>query len=726
MPFSAATCLTYTGTTTLGNTLDVYVDSDSYTSLFTTVSLIDITTNCPYYFLNVPDGTHNIKLFDPESCCYCIIPVQSSDLCTTCNLNFDTYSATTIGQIVAGYITGSCEENITDYIVSWYETSDPLTPVFTSGYGTEFEPYLYPHPLTGTSSVLVPSGTYEAIIDKIIINGITFSQTSGEGLIPANLDCLPTFIVDALKCNNGNSSNLPQYEHRFQFSEATGGVLPQPLSTTFELSANTNFFVWKFRGFTVPDEIKLTLIGSSYAEPIILEYWDVGSGLVGNNFNINTFPKSADTSAYFAKITCLTGMTINNGDNILIEVIPSTTTTQTNWDFYCGCSDEFNCDFCEPSSATTVSGTTSWQLPIIGSTITGITGACDVININFSLSGCTTSAANNYDLLKYANVTNFFVWDLDGVIQRFTGNLFLSNRTCFQSTSSNNTTICDNNGSTITYEKSSNLFRVTSNSATTISGIYNDYLTYVIPHISFAFQNDPTNIAYYRYFELQYPNSTGITPCGDGTTQRLLQFHQSSIVTTGNTGSDFFIEFTMPLMTYGLTGYTTCDLNCESTALSITNQINNYVTSPSFNYTGTTTVGSKYTRTVRRFIRLSENNAPNSATTIQSFVSLSNFQNVTVPASGVSYTLLPSLSGEACTTILDNFYDTNGVYPNNQSFFKYYARYRVELFDPLDYQNFRIFADEISLSGEVNTSIRTLVYEFSGGTVTFSNPEYII
>jgi hypothetical protein len=623
MPFSAATCLTYTGTTTLGDTLDVYVDSDSYASLFTTVSLIDITTNCPYYFLNVPDGTNNIKLFDPESCCYCIIPVQSSDLCTTCDLNFDTYSATTIGQIVAGHITGSCEENITDYIVSWYETSDPLTPVFTSGFGTEFEPYLYPHPLTGTSSVLVPSGTYEAIINKIIINGITFSQTSGEGLIPANLDCLPTFIVDALKCNNGNSSDLPQYEHRFQFSEATGGVLPQPLSTTFELSANTNFFVWKFKGFTVPDEIKLTLIGSSYAEPIILEYWDVGSDLATSNFNINTFPKSADTSFYLAKITCLTGMTINNGDNILIEVTPSKTTTQTNWDFYCGCLDEFNCDFCEPSSATTVSGTTSWQLPIIGSTITGITGTCDVININFSLSGCTTSDADNYGLLEYANVGNGGVWDADGVILKSTGNMYLNNRTCGQSTPYFRTNICDNNGSTITYEKSSNLFRITSDNATTINEIYNDYLTNVFPRIS-VFSGDPTNIEYYKYFQLQYPNSTGITPCGDGTTLRLLQFHQSSIVTTGNTGPDFFIEFTMPLMTDGLTGYTTCDLNCESNASSITTSTNSYVTSPLFNYTGTTTVGAKYTNTVRRFTELTENNTPRSAAWITSLVSLSS------------------------------------------------------------------------------------------------------
>lgn len=728
MPFSAATCLTYTGTTILGSTLQVYVDSDSYSSLFTTVSLNDITTNCPYYFLNVPDGTNNIKLFDPVSCCYCIIPVQSNDLCTTCELNFDSYSATTVGLIVAGNLTGSCEENITDYIVSWYEIGDPLNPVFTSGYGTEFQPYLYTHPLTGTSSVLVPSGTYEPIIDKVVISGITFSQTGGTGTIPANLDCLPSFIVEALTCDNGTTSDLPQYAHRFTFSGATAGTLPEPLSTTFELSAGTNFFVWKFRGFSIPDELKMTFVGSSYSDPIVLEYWTVGDSLTSSNFNINNFPKSADTALFLQKITCLTGLTVNNGDNILIEIIPSTATTQTNWDFYCGCLDEFNCDYCDPWTANTVSATTSYQLPIIGSTISAQTGTCDTIRIYCSLSGCPTSITSGTNLSNYVNIGNSStVTDLDGIIPRNTALLYLSNTVCANQIVVNNTPpLCSNNGSTIKYEKSPNLFKVTSDNLSTISTFYNEYLSDVVPNIS-PFSSDTTNIGFYRYFTIQYPDSTGLTPCGDGTVAKTILLHQSSIVTTGTSGLDYYIDFTMPSITYGLTGYSSCDLNCTGNAATIVTNVNNYTTGSSFNYTGTTTVGSLYSNPIRQVINLNSSNTPITAGTIQSLITLNNYLNVTVPSSGASYTLLPSFSGEACTNILDNFWvSSGGPYPNSVQFWKYYAYYGVYLFDPLDFQNFRIYAPEISSNGVLNSSIQTLVYEFSGGTVTYSNPEYII
>lgn len=728
MPFSAATCLTYTGTTTLGNTIEVYVDSDSYGSLFTTVSLTDITTNCPYYFLNVPDGTNNIKLLDPVSCCYCIIPVQSNDLCTTCDLNFNTYSATTVGQIVAGNITGSCDANITDYLISWYEVGDPINPVFTSGKGSEFAPYLYTHPLTGTSSVLVPSGTYEPIIDKVIVNGLTFSQTGGTGTIPANLDCLPSFTVNALTCDNGTTSNLPQYEHRFTFSGATAGVLPEPLSTTFELSAGTNFFAWRFRGFAVPDKLKLTFVGSSYSDSIILEYWEVGDGLVGNNFNINTFPKSADTSVFLHKVTCLSGLTVNNGDNILIEVIPSTATTQTNWDFYCGCLDEFNCDFCEPWTANTVSGTTSYQLPIIGSSITGITGSCNTIRFFCSLSGCLTSDIIQTSLYKYVDLaTGNPPYSNNGILTNSTINMYLSNRQCENRYSYYSVPqICSNNGSIITYKKEPNLFTITSNSLSTISAVYNDYLSNILTRIS-PFSGDPTNINYYSTFEIRYPASTGLTPCGDGTIQRQIVLHQSSVVTTGTTGSDYYIEFTMPSITYGLTGYTSCDINCTSNPTAFVNTVNNHATGSTFNYTGTTNVGSIYTNTMFNFLYIFVKTTPVTANTISSFVTLNQFQNVTVPASGVSYTLLPSLSGETCPDILNNYYPSSGPsYPNSVSFSKFYFSYVFTLFDPLDFKNFRIFANAISSNGLSNGGIKTLVYEFSGGTVTYSNPEYII
>lgn len=724
MPFSAATCLTYTGTTTLGSTLEVYVDSDSYASLFTTVSLNDITTNCPYYFLNVPDGTNNIKLFDPVSCCYCIIPVQSNDLCTTCELNFNTYSATTIGQIVAGNLTGSCEENITDYIVYWYESGDPLNPVFTSGYGTEFQPYDYIHPLTGSSSVLVPSGIYEPIIDKVVISGITFSQTGGTGTIPANLDCLPTFTVEALTCINGNgSSDLPQYEHKFEFSATTGGGLPIPLNTTFELSAGTKYFPFKFRGFAVPDKLKLTLVSSSYSEPIVLDYWVVGDNLSGNNGIPSAFPKSADTSGFFSKVVCLTGFTINNGDNILIEVTPSTANTQTSWTYYCGCLDEVNCFECDPPSGTTVSGNTSYQYPISASTI-GITATtCDRVNISFRIvQTCDYSLFTASTEYNYMNASGSGIINGSSTLAQFS-NLYLSNTSCgFQYTGSTPTISCVNYGpgTTITYEKSVGNFKITSDNLSVISTQYNWYLSNIVPYIS-SFSGDNTNIGFYRYFNVYYPNSTGTTPCGDGTIQKQLRLHQSSVISTGITGSDYYINFTMPTISNG-TSFTSCELNCTSFTNSVVSQVNSDSTGTTNNYTGTTTVGSSYNYMVFAMrLVTSDVTSATGASTSRS-ISLQNTFNETYPASGTSYTLIPSLSSVTCSNISSMYYPSN----SNTTYGKFLAYYQVELYDPLDNQNFKIYAFSIDSNGNVNLSTKTLIYEYSGGVGTILYSDYFV
>lgn len=79
MSFSASTCLSHIGLTPLGPTINVYSDYNSYGTLITTVPTSDITGgNCPYVF-EVPDGTTNVKLYDPTSECFCIIPVYDCD-----------------------------------------------------------------------------------------------------------------------------------------------------------------------------------------------------------------------------------------------------------------------------------------------------------------------------------------------------------------------------------------------------------------------------------------------------------------------------------------------------------------------------------------------------------------------------------------------------------------------------------------------------------------------
>ena len=737
MSFSASTCLTNTGTTTLSSTLTMYSNPTSPTSpgtYVTTVPTSDITGgNCPYTF-EVPDGTTSIRLSDPISGCYCDIPISDNDMCTTCTLNFNTYTSPSVGNIVAGDITGTCDASVSNYLINWYDVTDPLTPIFkfSSGKGTMFQPYDKVHPLTGATAVLATSGTYDAILEKIELNGVVFSRTGGTGTILADLDCLPSIIngdpiiVESLTCSNGGgSSDLPQYEHRFDYNAGTGGKIPTGLSTTFEFSANTNYFVWKFKGNTVPDKIKFTFIGSSYTEPILLEYWEIGN-LDGytHNYSNNVYPKSADTEDYFYKATCLTGLTVNEGDNMFIEITPSTANTQTSWTFYCGCLDTFDCDgICQPPSATTVSGTTSYQLPIIGSTITSTTGSCNTITIYYSLSGCPSSSFAN-SLTTY---TNLDTSSTTGIKTQNTGALYLAGIRCDVQGNGCGAAICLNNGSTITYEKSPGLFKITSNSASTISSIYSDYLTCMIPKIS-PFSGDNTNVGYYREMEFKYPNVVGTTPCGDGTTARTIYIHQSSVITTGTTGlGNYYLEMTMPTISAN-TSFTSCEVNCTSNVNSIVNDVNTYSTATTFNYTGTTTVGALYDYSFTNMFFVNYSSQPRSATTLPIGISITNFQNETYPSTGTTetgYTIVPSYSAITCPNILNTF-TRSTIGPNAYTYSKNYAYYLVELFDPLNFKNFRIYAPAINSSGQLIYSIRTLVYVWSGGTNTYSNPEYII
>lgn len=738
MSFSASTCLTYTGTTTLGPSLNIYSNPISPSEPGTYVSnvpTVDITGgNCPYTF-EVPDGTTIIRLLDNFSGCYCDIPISDNNLCTTCDLNFNYYEPVTVGNIVAGELTGSCMENITDYIINWYETGDTVNAVFTSGKGTDplIGTYDYVHPLTGATSVLAPSGYYEAIIQKIKINGVIFSVTGGTGTVLADLDCLPSIsngnpiLVEALTCSNGGaSSDLPQYEHRFDYDAGTGGRIPIGLSTTFEFSANTNFFVWKFKGNTVPDKIKFTFIGSAYSEPILLEYWEVGGNIPYNIYNNNIYPKSASTADYFYKATCLTGLTINEGDNMLIEITPSTANTQTSWTFYCGCLDTFDCEICSPPSATTVSATTSYQLPIIESTITGVTGSCDTLTVSFRMSGYTNDCFTGSSLSKYTNLNYNSVIEPSGYNLNFnSGALYISNNYCTPNGGSNcGSFLCNNNGSTITYEKSPGLFKITSDSLSTISLYYSSYINCIYSQISPSYSGDNTNIAFYRMFYIFYPTSTGTTPCGDGTGYNQLYVHQSSSVTTGTTGGgDYYLEVTLPTITNGIT-YSPCDLYCEGNTDYFVGQVNYYSTETSLNYTGTTTVGSSYTNSFNGMKILLQLSNAATGYTLGANLDIYNFQNETYPSTGdTSYNIVPSYSGITCPNLTSNF-RFYGI--SSQLYRKAQYYYTVELFDPLDFKNFRIYGYEINSSGTINSSIKTLVYEWSGGTNTYSNPEYLV
>jgi hypothetical protein len=740
MSFSASTCITV-GAGSLGPTLKLYSNPVSPTNMG--VYIQDVSTslisgaNCPYTF-QVPDGTTTVRVYDPSIYCYVDFEVLDNNLCTTCDLNFNTFTSPSIGNIIAGDITGSCDASISNYLIKWYDVTNPLTPIykFSSGKGTMFQPYDKIHPLTGTSSVLATSGTYEARLDKVDINGLVFSISGESGTILAELDCLSTFDIQALTCDNGGTSDLPQYTHKFNYSATTGGNIPDPLSTTFRLSAGTKYFPWRFKGFSVPDKIKLTLSGTAYPVPITLEYWEVGT-LTNNNYNPTSFPKSANTSTeFFSKITTLTGMTINEGDNIFIEITPSTTNNQTSWTFYCGCIESVNSNICIPPPLAYSGGQITYTFPIIESSINMSAGTCNIYP-TFHLSGCSmdsitattiyqhTGKFNNNagfgqgssDLIKFGNGGS---WSA--------GNIYLNQVVCGTGQLSRAQT-CANLGPSyyVTYEKTSGLFKITSNSLSPISEYYSDYKSVVTPYVT-SFSGDNTNVQYYRHFALNNTKVTGTTSCGDGTPESNVYIHISSVVTTGTTGSDYYIEFTMPTISTGIT-YTSCSTNCTSSMNSIVSVVNAHATGTSYNYTSTSNNGSYKIQPVRLVSYFTEQ-PPASVTGVTAVGGwyLEFTQNETIPASGSSYTIIPGLSA---LTYPDLSNITDYVIGNTAINHQLNYLYEWSFFDSTNLttlsQNYRLFASRLLLTGKQSSpTFKEMVYEVTNGVVTYKNTNFII
>lgn len=730
MSFSASTCLRYTGLPPLGSTINIYSDSDLYTTIIATVDTSDIIDgNCPYTLL-VPDGTTNIKLLDPASGCYSNVPILDNDLCLTCDLNFDFYSGATVGRIVVGNISGSCQPSITDYIINWYGPSPSTDIAFVSGKGSAFTGYQFTHPLTGSSAIFAEEGTYTPVIDKIVIDNIEFSQTGGTGYVRADLECfdaIPVTISGYTCDNGGDTSDLSQYEHRVLFVGASSGTESPPLSATFNLSANTNYFAWKFKGSSVPDKLKFTFIGSAYSDPIILEYWEVGN-LGVNSFSSTNLPYSASTTEYVNKVTVLTGLTINLGDKIIMEVTPNSVNPQTNWDFYFTCLETFDCEY-PPISKT--------PYKISGSTILATVDGCDNVNITYRVTGNTTSEVENTDFYKYmmggypSGTYPYQIYGLTGFIAQSTVPLHWGQTQCNTNwTPTYYPPTCSvANSNTITYKKyvsgGTGVLDFTFSSLSDLQHYYNDYQT------ALSYSGTPTNntnIQYYRYMMVSIPNSTGAINCGDGTSSYNYQVHFSSIVTTGGTGP-YFMKMTMPTITNGIS-FASCDVGCSGGTLNIVNTVNVASTGTSYNYTGTTNTGSKYVKPFNVMAVSGPNVvAPVTATTHNGYMRVYNTVLFTIPVSGTTspYTLLSGLSGKTCSNIADNFY--NAAPDNlNSSWLSYAFYYTIELTNPSVPNAFNMYAAPISANGQPNTALgsRILIYEYDGSTVISSDPAYIV
>ena len=734
MPFSASTCLTDLGTTLLGGTFNIYSNVNNYTSPFqTNVSYTSLFGPlCPYVMGNVPDGTTTIRIIDTLSKCCATLDLLSNDLCTTCELEFDSYQTNNIGRIVAGELTGSCENDITEYRIFWYGPDSTTNIAFTSGYGSTFAPYSLTHPLIGINSPMVESGTYIPVIDKIKLNGLNYSQTGGTGYIQAELECFnaTTVNVQPFTCDNGTVPLPNDYTHRVNFSAAAAGIIPLTLQSTFDLDITTNYFSWKFKSDAIPDSLKITFYGSDYTNPIILEYWEIGGNLSTSNTEYLTFPKSADTVNYFSKVTSLTSLSRNVGDYLILEVIPNQFNTQTTWDFYFTCMDSFDCDLCLYDYLNT-------PYKIKSSSITGITGSCSSIEVNFDVSGCTQSSITNSDIYKYQQTvasplttTSFnntiYTNDITGLRNRITGRLDWDETNCGIAFGINFQAICSPipNTNIISFKKENTgpsgqgVIKMVFSSLSDLVDYKSSY------DLTLPYSGTPSNPAdpnYYRYFQLRIPkNATPNTNCGDGTSLLTYSLHYSSIVTTGTTGGNYTLNITMPTISDGIAPFDPCDINCQGSIDNIVSTVNNSSTGATNVEDFTTNTGSKYIvpfGVTRYFVESLP--VVISGNTIQGVYYLNNYLNSTIPFSGNSspYTQIPSLSALTC----NNFTSIGVSYTSVQ--FVYVYNYRVELTDPNNVKSFRILASPI-VNGAPSNVFSDVVATVNNGSLTYANPSY--
>lgn len=737
--FSAATCLTYTGTTPLSGILNIYSNLDYGTPVMSNVPLSDVTAgNCPYY-IEVGLGTTSIRFVDIGTRCEVDIPVISNDLCVSCNLDFDIPLSGTVGVLSVGNLTGSCENPVSDYFFTWYGPDSLSTSAFTSGPSGSSFSHQFNHPLTGTSQPPVLAGTYKPVLEKIVMSGYTFIPTVQNGSIFANLDCFGTVTVDAYTCDNGAGYTLTRqlngvqpayYEHRLQYQTNYESVA-QPLSATFVLSSTTNYFPYAFKGENVPDTLKITYSGANYSQPYILEYITVGADLSTSNYGLNVMPKSADTATYYERVLCFTGFTNKqDGDLLILTVEPFS--GNTNWDFYFSCFETFNC---EPL----LNSFQNSSYMISGSTISGGTATDGLAtSIKMTLSGATfrTNASGSIgysDFLKYTNVGNngeYLISDNNGFRGRTFADMFFPGtyiRSCAPDISPANYTT----GATCT-QNLGKLIRVYKHQVLGIGQIdmefedVNDFNAYYNSYLNIMQYSGSSNSLdpdYYRFMRLIYPTATGNQKCGDGFTNGDFRIHPSSVVTTGTTVTGYTMSMTMPTITNDIGAYS--GYNCQSLFDATVTTINNYSTNASIiDYT--TLNGVKIIQPFYTMNFVNSTGTPPGGGVTATTMSDARLEIIPYTLETYAYTsttassLLTTYSAITC----DNYHriaiDYGIIYP--------YVM-QARLTNSADTNDFQIWATPINdyvYSGFPGAPQYGLIYDYSGGNVIYSSSTYII
>jgi len=492
------------------------------------------------------------------------------------------------------------------------------------------------------------------------------------------------------------------------------------LSTTFALDPNQPYFAYAFKGEVVPDTLRITFInqdGTNYNDPIVVEYLTSGKSVPGDSdLSVNTIPKRLETgqsTSYYAKPINLTKFTINAGDYLILEVIPNSGITQTSWDLYFTCLENFDCDTC-------LSGNTPYK--ISASTLTySVDPTCNILNVQAKVIGCPTF--DNDDIFKYMHsVTNQYLptfTSQDGTpyypysnyfgLAGFNGNINSSfNLTC-SGVGYGPAPTCQATGNTINVTKVGSVITITCSAISDRDAYYNSYIaTYNSTGWS-PTPPLPTTLQYYRYITFQHINPFSLaSTCGDNQySVNFYNIHPSSTVTIGGGPGSYTMTINMASITNQLP-QTNCD-NCYGLANNYVQQITTSISSPNINTT--TNNGLRFDNPFPTYTTMSSYVPTNPLSYLGgSGVYIPLYSNQTLPYSGSPLTVIPSLSATTCDFSWMTF--NNFINPIGSKEVQYYgkilASYWAQMTDPNNPTYFNLWFEYPSvLIYQVNSTYPT-------------------
>jgi hypothetical protein len=457
--------------------------------------------------------------------------------------------------------------------------------------------------------------------------------------------------------------------------------------------------------------------------------------------------KSFRTSSvnFFQKVLTLTGLTTSSGDTLLIEVIPNSANTQTNWDFYFTCLTGFSQNKCTDNNPVI-------PYKIISSSVTGntVNVGCGFFQARFVISGCSLSNLQSSDPIKYmtenfglqaglnANSStiplNFPQFDVGNISCGNPGNYY-GIRDCASPKS-------PNSANTITYNRSisggTGFIKIDFANVNDFNAYLNSWNT------AFAVSGNPYNnlsVNYYRYAVLRIPRVLSPTQnCGDGQTFIDYNIHFSTTFTTGTTATGYTMTFTQPTITNGLLGAFGSCSNCDFWTNAYVNGVNSSATATTINFTATTITGNRLNIPFWFVSFLTTGNTNANAYNSLNRILIPEYANKTLPMSGNPLTLIPSLSGQAATfTNTREFLWDTTFYPSN-SFVKYYEQdlwaYRVVRESSYSYDSYDIYTspyNNFTYSGWTSTGAINYVGiqymkigTYSANTLTIIDSNYFV